>query len=75
MKAAAMTEDVAKTVHLARQIGQPRTLPVDEAAKWYGRYHTTYGQTLPIEPRPLRLVDSVDDESDSSPSLPWGEAA
>lgn len=75
LKAAAMTEDVAKTVHLARQIGQPRMLPVDEAAKWYGRYHTTYGQTLPIEPRPLRLVDSVDDESDSSPSLPWGEAA
>lgn len=44
IKAAAMTEDVAKTVHLAMQIGQPRALPQHEAAKWFARYHTTYGQ-------------------------------
>jgi L-ribulose-5-phosphate 4-epimerase len=44
IKAAAMTEDVAKTVHLAKQIGQPHAIPLEEAAKWYGRYHTTYGQ-------------------------------
>lgn len=45
IKAAAMTEDVAKTVHLAMQLGQPRAIPGEEAAKWYTRYHTTYGQS------------------------------
>lgn len=45
VKAAAMTEDVAKTVHLAMQIGKPRAIPAEEAAKWYSRYHTTYGQS------------------------------
>jgi len=44
LKAAVMTEDVAKTVWLAMQIGQPRCLPPEEAEKWYARYHTTYGQ-------------------------------
>jgi L-ribulose-5-phosphate 4-epimerase len=44
LKAAVMTEDVAKTVFLARQIGQPTALPSDEAEKWYHRYHTRYGQ-------------------------------
>jgi L-ribulose-5-phosphate 4-epimerase len=44
IKAAAMTEDVAKTVHLAMQLGQPKAIPHEEAAKWFTRYHTTYGQ-------------------------------
>jgi L-ribulose-5-phosphate 4-epimerase len=44
IKAAAMTEDVAKTVHIAMQLGKPRAIPSEEAAKWYARYHTTYGQ-------------------------------
>lgn len=44
IKAAAMTEDVAKTVHFAMQLGQPRTISAAEAAKWFARYHTTYGQ-------------------------------
>ena len=44
LKAAVMTEDVAKTVFLARQLGQPAALPPDEAEKWYQRYHTRYGQ-------------------------------
>jgi L-ribulose-5-phosphate 4-epimerase len=44
LKAAVMTEDVAKTVHLAMQIGQPRGIPPDEAEKWYDRYHHRYGQ-------------------------------
>jgi L-ribulose-5-phosphate 4-epimerase len=75
LKAAAMTEDVAKTVHLARQIGQPRMLPVDEAAKWYGRYHTTYGQVLPTESQSLRIVGPAEDESSASTAAPWREAA
>ena len=44
LKAAVMTEDVAKTVQLAMQLGQPADIPPDEAQKWYHRYHNTYGQ-------------------------------
>ncbi|MEX2168393.1 MAG: L-ribulose-5-phosphate 4-epimerase [Pirellulales bacterium] len=47
IKAAAMTEDVAKTIHIAMQIGQPRAVPPEEAAKWFTRYNTTYGQADP----------------------------
>ena len=45
LKAAVMTEDVAKTVWLAMQIGSPSPLPPDEAEKWYDRYHNRYGQS------------------------------
>jgi len=44
LKAAVMTEDVAKTVHLAMQIGKPLEIPPQEAKKWYDRYHHRYGQ-------------------------------
>ena len=44
LKAAVMVEDVAKTVHLAMQLGQPRELPQEEIRKWYDRYHFAYGQ-------------------------------
>jgi L-ribulose-5-phosphate 4-epimerase len=44
LKAAVMVEDVAKTVHLALQLGQPRAIPPEEAKKWYDRYHHRYGQ-------------------------------
>jgi len=44
LKAAVMLEDVAKTVHLALRLGQPKPLPEEEIKKWWNRYHTTYGQ-------------------------------
>ena len=44
LKAAVMTEDVAKTVHLAMQIGNPVEIPPSEAEKWYDRYQNRYGQ-------------------------------
>ena len=44
LKAAIMVEDVAKTVHLAMVLGDPKPIPPEEAEKWYQRYHTTYGQ-------------------------------
>jgi len=44
LKASVMTEDVAKTVWLARQIGEPRAIPPEEAEKWYDRYQNRYGQ-------------------------------
>ncbi len=45
LKAAVMTEDVAKTVWIAMQIGQPKAIPPEEAEKWYDRYHNRYGQS------------------------------
>lgn len=44
LKAAVMLEDIAKTVHLALLLGKPKPLPPEEIEKWWGRYHTTYGQ-------------------------------
>ncbi len=44
LKVAVMTEDVAKTAHLAALLGQPRELPPDEIKKWYDRYRHGYGQ-------------------------------
>lgn len=43
-KAAAMVEDVAKTMWLARHLGSPLALPPEEIEKWWGRYHSWYGQ-------------------------------
>lgn len=44
LKAAVMVEDVAKTVWLARQIGSPVPLPIEEIEKWWDRYQNRYGQ-------------------------------
>ena len=44
VKAAVMCEDVARSVHIARQLGEP--LPIDPAAidALYSRYQNAYGQ-------------------------------
>jgi L-ribulose-5-phosphate 4-epimerase len=44
VKAAVMCEDVARTVHISRQIGQP--LPIEQAHidSLYARYQNVYGQ-------------------------------
>lgn len=44
VKAAVMVEDVAKTVHLALQIGTPDTIPASDVAKLHYRYTHVYGQ-------------------------------
>lgn len=44
LKAAVMTEDVAKTVWLASVLGELKPIPPEEAEKWYDRYHHRYGQ-------------------------------
>ncbi len=52
LKAAVMVEDVAKTVFLANQLGQPQAIPEAEARKWYDRYQNRYGQqptTIPLK--------------------------
>jgi L-ribulose-5-phosphate 4-epimerase len=44
VKAAVMVEDVAKTVHLALQLGQPDEIPAEDVAKLHYRYMNIYGQ-------------------------------
>lgn len=43
LKAAVMVEDVARTVWLALQIGQPEELPAEEVNANYDRYQHRYG--------------------------------
>jgi len=45
VKAAVMVEDVARTVHLARQGGELIPLPQDAIDRLYDRYQNVYGQT------------------------------
>ncbi len=45
VKAAVMLEEVARTVHLARQLGQPEAIAAEAIDALYERYQTVYGQT------------------------------
>ena len=45
VKAAVMVEDVARTVHLARQGGPLIPIPQDAIDRLYDRYQNVYGQT------------------------------
>jgi L-ribulose-5-phosphate 4-epimerase len=44
VKAAVMVEDVARTVHLARQLGEPPRLDQADIDSLYHRYQNVYGQ-------------------------------
>lgn len=44
VKAAVMTEDVARTVFYALQMGQPEEIPPEEVARAHRRYVEQYGQ-------------------------------
>lgn len=44
VKAAVMTEDVARTVFFAQLLGNPREIPPDEIARAHQRYVNEYGQ-------------------------------
>ena len=46
VKAAVMTENVAKTVWLALQLGQPEEIPPEDVAKLHHRYTHVYGQSI-----------------------------
>jgi L-ribulose-5-phosphate 4-epimerase len=45
VKAAVMVEDVARTVHIARQLGDPLPIPQEAIDSLYDRYQNVYGQT------------------------------
>jgi L-ribulose-5-phosphate 4-epimerase len=44
VKAAVMCEDVARTVHLARQLGEPIPLSASDIDRLHNRYQNVYGQ-------------------------------
>ncbi|HWJ52646.1 MAG TPA: L-ribulose-5-phosphate 4-epimerase [Propionibacteriaceae bacterium] len=44
VKAAVMCEEVARTVHIARQLGEPLPIGQSDIDALYARYQTTYGQ-------------------------------
>jgi L-ribulose-5-phosphate 4-epimerase len=44
VKAAVMCEDVARTVHIARQLGQPLAIEPADVDRLYDRYTSVYGQ-------------------------------
>jgi L-ribulose-5-phosphate 4-epimerase len=44
VKAAVMCEDVARTVHVARQLGEPVPIAADDIDRLYERYQNVYGQ-------------------------------
>jgi L-ribulose-5-phosphate 4-epimerase len=44
VKAAVMCEDVARTVHLTRQLGAPVAIPQPDIDRLYDRYQNVYGQ-------------------------------
>ncbi|MBF4623460.1 L-ribulose-5-phosphate 4-epimerase [Clavibacter sp. VKM Ac-2872] len=44
VKAAVMVEDVARTVHISRQLGTPAPLPADAVDSLFDRYQNVYGQ-------------------------------
>ena len=45
VKAAVMCEDVARSVHLARQLGDPLPIPQPDIDRLYDRYQNVYGQS------------------------------
>nr|WP_204056086.1 L-ribulose-5-phosphate 4-epimerase [Microbispora corallina] len=44
VKAAVMCEDVARTVHVSRQLGEPVPIARDDVDSLYDRYQNVYGQ-------------------------------
>lgn len=45
VKAAVMVEEVARTVHIARQLGEPQPLAPQDVDALYERYQNAYGQS------------------------------
>lgn len=45
VKAAVMVEDIARTIHLARQLGEPAPIADADVAALHDRYQNVYGQT------------------------------
>jgi L-ribulose-5-phosphate 4-epimerase len=51
VKAAVMCEDVARTVHISRQLGDPLSIDETDIDRLYDRYQNVYGQPGPSDER------------------------
>jgi L-ribulose-5-phosphate 4-epimerase len=51
VKAAVMCEDVARTVHISRQLGEPLPIKGSDIDRLYDRYQNVYGQQQPTTDR------------------------
>ena len=60
VKAAVMTEDVARTVHIARAFGEPLPIPRKDVDALYDRYQNVYGQQSTTESTVESTVDPTD---------------
>ncbi|GIG30718.1 L-ribulose-5-phosphate 4-epimerase [Cellulomonas marina] len=68
VKAAVMVEEVARTVHISRQLGEPTRIPAEQVDSLYERYQYVYGQGGAVR-APLTVVaDDVTPSSSTSSS-------
>lgn len=58
VKAAVMAEDVARTVHISRQLGEPIPIPQESIDALFDRYQNVYGQK-PAEPAASTSTESL----------------
>ena len=54
VKAAVLVEEVARTVHVSRQLGEPLPIPQADIDSLYERYQNVYGQQTTPEQEPSR---------------------
>ncbi|MCC9177011.1 MULTISPECIES: L-ribulose-5-phosphate 4-epimerase [unclassified Arthrobacter] len=59
VKAAVMLEDVARTVHLSRQLGEPVPIDPEHIDALFHRYQNVYGQGTPDVPSPTPATPST----------------
>jgi L-ribulose-5-phosphate 4-epimerase len=59
VKAAVMVEDVARSVHISRQLGEPVPIPQDAIDRLFDRYQNVYGQSTDarFEKTPARKAE------------------
>src|SRR5215212_1372977 len=69
VKAAVMTEDVARTVHLSRQLGEPIPIAQADIDSLYARYKNAYGHVEEGLPRdePVRSIRGVVPDREPEP--------
>ena len=48
VKAAVMLEDVARTIHISRQLGEPLPIEQRHIESLFDRYQNVYGQPNPL---------------------------
>ncbi len=62
VKAAVMCEDVARTIHISRQLGDPLPIPQESIDALFDRYQNIYGQ--PADRKPMNTAGHVSFEGE-----------